>query len=115
MIATSSTGSASKPTVYSAPKIAVHLALWLFLATLSLFAQQEGGFKLSGTVRDQSGASVSGAKVKVAVRDFVQEARTSASGQFTLSGIPAGRANLEVQATGFASYKQTVDSQTDAA
>ena len=115
MIATSSTGFASKPTVYSVLKIALQLALWLFLTTLSLFAQQERGFKLSGTVRDQSGASVSGANVKIAVWDFVQEARTSASGQFTLSGIPAGTANLEVQAPGFAPFKQTIDSQTDAA
>ena len=57
------------------------------------FAQERTG-RLTGTVRDQSGAAVSGANVRIAGDGFVWQNQTSAAGRFTFPDLPAGTANL---------------------
>ena len=63
---------------------------------------------ISGTVKDPSGSVVPNADVTA--RDLgtgiAHEARTNASGYYTLPVLPVGRYELEVQATGFRSYKR---------
>lgn len=89
--------------MYSALKLGACLIL-----ALSMTFAQEGTGRLTGTVHDQSGAAVSGANVRIAGDGFVWQNQTSAAGRFTFPDLPAGTANLEVQATGFAVYKQTI-------
>src|SRR5436190_218734 len=108
MTLSSSSGFASKPSVYSAFRIAQWLALLLWVTGAPLLAQQEDSAKLRGAVRDQSGAAMSGASVRVSGKGFVRETQTSNSGEFLFADLPAGTANVEIGATGFALYKQTI-------
>src|SRR5215469_7449402 len=103
MMATSSSGFTSNRSMYSALK----LGAWLILA-LSMGLAQEGTGRLTGTVRDQSGATVPGANVRIVGNGLVRETQTSTAGQFTFPDPPGSTANLEVQAAGFAVYKQTI-------
>jgi outer membrane receptor protein involved in Fe transport len=109
MILPSSPGFASKESVYSAFKV----ALCVLLLSCLLLAQKEDG-RLSGTVRDQSGAAIAGATVRVSGEGFVQETRTSNSGEFAFADLPGGSANLEIVAPGFALHKQTVSTGSGA-
>src|SRR5690348_1454751 len=99
MTVTSSSGFASNRAMYSASKLAACLVLALG-AALTLFAQEDSA-KFSGTVRDQSGAAVAGANVRIVGNGFVWQTHTFATGQFSFPNRPASNANLEVQATGF--------------
>jgi outer membrane receptor protein involved in Fe transport len=109
MILPSSPGFASKEFVYSAFKI----ALCVLLLSCLLLAQQEDG-RLSGTVRDQSGAAIAGATVRVSGKGFVHETRTSNSGEFAFADLPEGSKNLEIVAPGFALHKQTISTGSGA-
>ena len=105
-----SSGFASKESVHSAYKV----ALYVFLLSCSLLAQQEAHDKLTGTVHDQSGAAIAGATVRASGEGFVRETRTSNSGEFTFLDLPMGPANLEVTARGFAPYKHTISNESRA-
>jgi outer membrane receptor protein involved in Fe transport len=83
------------------------VALSVLFSALSLVAQEDH-VRLSGTVRDQSGAAISGATVRISGKGFARETQTSNSGAFSFPDLPAGTANLEITATGFAVYKQTI-------
>ena len=58
---------------------------------------------ISGTVTDQSGASIPGAVVAARQRGKSAERKTTtdAAGSFQLSGVPAGAFDLEVTSQGF--------------
>lgn len=86
---------------------ALKLGVWLILA-LSMALAQDGTSRLTGTVRDQSGATISGANVRIVGDGFAWQAQTSIGGQFTFPDLPASTANLEIQAAGFAVYRQTI-------
>ena len=79
----------------------------LFNLTLSFFAFQT--FVIMGSVRDQSGQSVSGVRVSVTDENF-QPIRTifvDSSGRFTVRGLSSGRYLFRVETTGTAFEEQT--------
>src|SRR5216684_3181560 len=80
-------------------------SLFLLLCALCrLYGQTSGGvFMISGTVTDQSGASIPGAVVAARQRGKSAERKTTtdAAGSFQLSGVPAGAFDLEVTSQGF--------------
>lgn len=65
------------------------------------FAQNRGS--ISGEVTDASGASVPGAKVKVAAPSIgvERETTTNESGLFTVQSLPVGDFEIHIQANGF--------------
>ncbi len=76
-----------------------------------------GGGSLSGAVATSSGGPIAGAKVALTwsrtegkVQSIAyREARTDADGRFVFGGLPSGRADLGVAATGFRNGRRTVD------
>jgi hypothetical protein len=76
-------------------RIGVALALLVTTAT-SLAAQA----RLTGTVRDTTGAAIAG--VEVSVQGTSRTATTDRSGAFVLTGIPAGTSQVTVRRVGFA-------------
>jgi uncharacterized protein YfaS (alpha-2-macroglobulin family) len=63
---------------------------------------------VTGKIDDQSGAPIPGATITlhlVATRN-TRTARANAVGQFTLSGLPAGRYQVEISSPGFASLSR---------
>src|SRR5215813_1763993 len=99
-----SSRSACKPSRYSGFRIAACVALAVLFPALSLVAQEDH-VRLSGIVRDQSGAAISGATVRISGKGFAQETQTSNSGAFLFPDLPAVTADLEIAATGFALHK----------
>lgn len=83
-------------------------AVILWTAAL-LSAQNPSGYRLSGVVKDTSGAQIPGAKLRIAGPDFSREAVTTFSGDFTGENLPDGEVTLQVLAPGFAIYNQKVD------
>jgi hypothetical protein len=89
-------------------KIVVSLAI--FLITVGALAQGGGNVAITGTVTDQSGAVVTGAKVTVtqANTSFVRTDTTNSAGQFNVPSLPPATYNVNIQATGFKGYVQNV-------
>ncbi len=83
----------------------------LFLLNVSLqptaSAQTTSG-TISGSISDQSGASVGNATVtiKQTERNFTQAATTDRQGHFVFQQLPPGQYTVEANATGFRSYNQ---------
>lgn len=77
-------------------------SLVLLSAAVSLFAQQGSG-TITGTVTDQQGASIVGAKVQITHVDTgsVFRAATNESGNYTAPGLAVGKYDVQVEATGF--------------
>ncbi len=78
--------------------------LFLFtLLSISTFAQVDRA-TVSGTVKDATGALVSGAKVTItsARTGFVRDVVANNNGYFTLPALPIGTYNLKVTQQGFA-------------
>ena len=71
----------------------------------NFFAQVETG-SITGTVRDSSGAAISGATVKA--RNLATSAERSANsgdnGQYNIPGLPPGNYEVTVTSTGFANW-----------
>ena len=79
-------------------------ALSLLLAVTAT-AQQPAG-TLQGTVLDESGALVQGAKVTILQgQRVVRELATDDSGSFTASGLAPGEYSIEVSLKGFANFE----------
>src|SRR4029077_12943045 len=77
-----------------------------------LFAQSLGNAgTVEGTVVDPSGAAVPKAEVSVrnAVTGYSQAAVSVSDGSFRLTNLPPNPYQLQVQASGFAAYSQSVD------
>ncbi|HEX6126740.1 MAG TPA: carboxypeptidase regulatory-like domain-containing protein [Pyrinomonadaceae bacterium] len=82
------------------------LFLFALLFSTSVFAQQSGS--LSGTVQDTLGAVVVGATVTVVSADGAEKTTTSNQrGEFSVSGLAAGKYTVRVKATNFALYENT--------
>ena len=86
------------------------LALSIAVATLGnpLFAQVKSS-AITGTVTDQSGAVVTGAKVTVTEQatNAITATETNGQGQYTVPYLPIGTYTLEVVAPGFRTYRRT--------
>jgi hypothetical protein len=86
------------------------LALLITFAILdnSLFAQVKSS-AITGTVTDQSGAVVAGAKVTVTETQTsaITASQTNDEGQYNVPYLPIGRYTVEVQAAGFQTYRRT--------
>src|SRR5438067_697476 len=83
----------------------VSLPQWMLLLTLmfavAAFAQTTASIK--GTVTDQTGAAVVGAKVTVkdAALGIERTAQTNSEGSYEVPALPPGNYSVEVQMTGF--------------
>lgn len=77
----------------------------LFLSTLTARAQSVG--RLSGVVRDQQGASVSGAKVALipSQQAAAQTTVSDVSGRFNFELIPPGSYEVRIEHSGFAAHR----------
>jgi hypothetical protein len=66
------------------------------------------GGSLSGTVTDSAGKAVAGASVSVheLATGLTYQARSDASGYFTLPVLPVGRYQLEIHTPGFRTYQR---------
>lgn len=81
----------------------------LLLGTAVMAAAQSDRGSITGTVADASGAALQGAKVTVTPGGSV--ALTNATGQFTLTGVPAGSYKLLFTYAGFADDTDNVTVQ----
>lgn len=89
------------------------LLLTLLLTPLS-FGQVESGI-ISGTVRDPTGAVVSGAKVTIKNVGTSAErtVHTNNSGEYTISGLPIGTYSINVSNPGFATFSTQAEVSTE--
>jgi outer membrane receptor protein involved in Fe transport len=76
-------------------------AVFVFLTALAAFAQTSG--TISGTISDETGARVPGAKIVAssATTGEKRETVSSASGQYALPFLPPGEYRIEVTLAGF--------------
>jgi hypothetical protein len=92
------------------PRSVVHI-LWLFAALflLASVARAGVGGRISGTVKDSSGAVVPKASVSItnAETDVRQILTTDDNGAYSFLNVQVGRYNLEVSAAGFRPYQRT--------
>lgn len=77
--------------------------LILFLTLCNLAVAQMPAGSLAGAVRDQSGAAVAAAHVKLhnAAKGLIREVNTSPEGDYSFAALPAGEYEVSVDATGF--------------
>ena len=87
------------------------LGFVLLLTAGAAKAQLGNSGSIDGVVKDQSGASVPGAKVEIGnpVSSFHREATTASDGSFRFTNVPFNPYHLVVTATGFGSATQDVD------
>ena len=83
-------------------ELVVVASLFFALATTSLFAQVDRAV-LEGTVTDQTGAAVVGAKVKAVAVDtgIAEEQRTNGRGYYRFPGLAVGRYTVSTTNVGF--------------
>src|SRR5246500_2620280 len=58
-------------------------------------------FRVDGTVRDSSGASISGAQVELHAGSYTASTTTDSSGEFAFEHVPEGSGTVVVNARGF--------------
>src|SRR5712671_5165476 len=83
--------------------------LFLFLASMTAFAQSAAVSQISGTVQDSTGLAVPGAQVTVTQTGTgLQRTVTSGpDGAYLLPSLPIGPYRLEAKKDGFATYVQS--------
>ena len=81
------------------------LALILFTATFSVFAQSDRG-TITGTIADPAGAVVANAAIeaKNTATGAIYQAASSGTGNYTIPQLPAGAYDLTVTVPGFKKY-----------
>src|SRR4051812_42222765 len=82
------------------------LALFVSLGVRPVLAADEGS--ISGTVLDSLGAAVSGAQVALirgGSASEVQQSRSDNRGEYTFTGLPSDRYQVEVRAEGFSTRR----------
>src|SRR5229473_2331292 len=81
---------------------------WCLAIACPLFAQSDRG-AITGTIGDPSGALIPNAKITLlnAATGFKTETVSTATGNYTLSGLPVGKYTLLVESAGFSRYEQT--------
>jgi hypothetical protein len=78
------------------------LALYVFLACVSSsFAQAFQASRISGIVKDPSGALITAATVVLEARDIHKETTTNANGEFSFVDIQPGSYKLSIHQSGF--------------
>jgi hypothetical protein len=84
------------------------LVLFSFLMSHSAFAQTGSG-RITGSVKDGSGALISGSSVSLinTATGATQKTTSNGEGVFTFPVVPVGQYELDVTADGFTPYKQT--------
>jgi len=89
--------------------LALALAL-LALAPVASAQSQQGSGQIVGTVYDQTGAAVPGAKITATGKatGLLREAESSDAGQFRIILLPPGPYVVSVNASGFKAYKTEV-------
>src|SRR5437867_9531545 len=91
------------------------LALWAVVCTPGILRAQSDLGKISGFVKDPSGATVPNAKVTVRNNTGVErQVTTNESGYFVITNVPAGLYTMTVEAAGFQKY-QTTNNKLDPA
>jgi len=98
------------PTKVSRPLCFLAYAVFLFCVSVTaLFAQSDLG-RISGFVKDPSGATIPNAKITVQNKSGLQrEATSNESGYYTITNVPPGFYTVTVEATGFERYVSTDD------
>ena len=84
-------------------KLASLMALLIFLFSLSTNVSAQNGATITGRVKDERGAVVQGAEVRLRSRTGIKLfARTDENGVYGFNGLAPGDYILEVAARGFA-------------
>ena len=80
----------------------VRSTVWVFLAAVAAFSQNDRG-AVTGSVTDPANAAVPGAKLTLRNTEtgVLSETQTTPSGDYTFTSIPVGTYDLTVQAAGF--------------
>jgi hypothetical protein len=86
----------------------LHVSFFASIALLSsptLFAQSTGG-RIRGTVTDQSGATVTAAKVVITnqANGSQRDTETGTNGEYMFLEVPVGTYEIEINQTGFKKY-----------
>jgi len=92
-------------------KNACRMGVVVFLLSLGvsgiLFAQSDLG-KISGFIKDPSGATIANAKVTVRNNTGVErQTTTNESGYYVITNVPPGLYTMVAEATGFQKYETT--------
>src|SRR4030081_252246 len=84
------------------------LVLLSILMSHSAFAQTGSG-RIAGSVKDTTGALISGSKVSLinTATGVTQKTTSNGEGVFAFPVVPVGQYELDVTADGFTPYKQT--------
>ncbi|MGB9067856.1 MAG: carboxypeptidase regulatory-like domain-containing protein [Candidatus Acidiferrales bacterium] len=90
-------------------KFALSIGLTIALLAFPAVSKAATGGKISGTVKDSTGAVVPNAKVTITRNDTeVQTALlTSDAGVYSFPDLPVGRYTLDIAAPGFRAYRRT--------
>ncbi len=80
--------------------------LLAFAVSATLCLAQAPARSIHGTVRDQTGAVVQGARVTVSGTSSRQSTTTAANGDFRFEGVPQGAVTLTAEAPGFARFER---------
>jgi outer membrane receptor protein involved in Fe transport len=97
----------SKPAKF----VARGLLLVAILAALSSLFAQAPSRVLHGTVRDQTGAVVPGARIVVKGSGYQQSATSGANGDFHLEGVPKESVTVMADASGFAHFSKEISGE----
>jgi hypothetical protein len=85
------------------------LLLLLGLVLMSATAYGQGTASIVGTVSDATGAAVPSAKITITSTGtgFVRSTETNSTGSYAAPELPIGQYDVQVEASGFKTYKQT--------
>lgn len=89
-------------------RLCVFVLITAFFLDFSLAASQST-LTIEGTVRDATGAPVTGASVEARGTALVRSAPSDASGRYRIDGLSAGRYTLRAELSGFAPATITID------
>jgi len=94
-------------------QVKLFLSLCLILSGAGVISAQSDLGRISGFVKDSSGASVANAKVTIQNKSGVErEATSNESGYFVITSVPPGLYTVMVEAAGFQRY-QSADNKLD--
>ena len=101
--------------IISPARLVISLVCYLSLGSLA-FGMQAGGTggTIRGVVTDPSGAVIPGADVSLTngVTGYSQAVKSGSDGAFRLTNIPPNNYQLQIKASGFRNFQQTVDVRT---
>ena len=91
-------------------KVGILVVLCVMFSAVQVLAQGGGQAAINGTVVDQTGAAISGAKVSVTQKgtSALRATTTSATGSFNVPSLPPATYTVAVQAQGFKSYSADI-------